>query len=243
MQKNKIPILMYHSICRMPKGTLMRGLNVPKSLFFIQMLILKLFGFKGVSINKLLPYLKGDIKGKVVGITFDDGYQNLIENALPVLNFFKISATCYVVSDEIGKFNSWDTPKGLPYQKLMNQEEIQIWINNQMELGSHSHKHERLGELDFKYASEQIIKSKNDLEKKFRVKVNNFCFPYGSYTNRLINFVEETGYKSATTTNRGRATSNANLFELPRIPITHRTYPHSLLLKIFTEYEDRKKQT
>ena len=76
----KIPILMYHSIESMPKNTVMRSLHVPPKRFEFQMKLLRFLGYKGLSINKLLPYLNGAKHGKVVGITFDDGYQNNLIN-------------------------------------------------------------------------------------------------------------------------------------------------------------------
>ena len=67
---------MYHSIESMPKDTIMRSLHVPPKRFEFQMMLLKFMGYKGLSINKLMPYLNGEKHGKVVGITFDDGYGN-----------------------------------------------------------------------------------------------------------------------------------------------------------------------
>ena len=69
-----IPILMYHSIEAMPKSTVMRSLHVSPKRFEIQMWLLNMLGYKGLSMRELAPYLEGQKTGKVVGITFDDGY-------------------------------------------------------------------------------------------------------------------------------------------------------------------------
>ena len=74
---------MYHSIAAMPKGTVMRSLHVPPKRFSLQMKLLKLLGYQGLSMGDLQPYLDGKKNGKVVGLTFDDGYKNNITNALP----------------------------------------------------------------------------------------------------------------------------------------------------------------
>ena len=57
MSKYNIPILMYHSIELMPKSTVMRSLHVPPRSFKLQMWILKILGYKGLSIRELKPYL------------------------------------------------------------------------------------------------------------------------------------------------------------------------------------------
>ena len=85
MQNIKIPILMYHSIESMPKTTVMRSLHVPPRRFDFQMRMLKMLGYQALSLKKLKPYLDGKKQGKVVGITFDDGYQNNLMNAAPIL--------------------------------------------------------------------------------------------------------------------------------------------------------------
>ena len=80
------PILMYHQIDASPaRGTPLRGLTVTPGSFARQMGLLRLLGYRGVSMTGLEPYLRGETTGKVVGITFDDGYRNNLEHALPVL--------------------------------------------------------------------------------------------------------------------------------------------------------------
>ena len=93
MSNYNIPILMYHSIESMPKSTVMRSLHVPPRRFKFQMWLLKILGYQGLSIRELKPYLDGIKKGKVVGITFDDGYQNILFNAAPILNKYNFTAT------------------------------------------------------------------------------------------------------------------------------------------------------
>ncbi len=86
-----IPILMYHSIESMPRTTIMRSLHVSPRRFKFQMWMLKFLGYQGLSLKNLKPYLDGDKQGKVVGITFDDGYQNNLINAAPILLKYNFS--------------------------------------------------------------------------------------------------------------------------------------------------------
>jgi peptidoglycan/xylan/chitin deacetylase (PgdA/CDA1 family) len=50
-------------------------------------------------------------QGKVVGITFDDGYLENLDNALPILRVNGFTATCYAVSSMIGGTKLWDKDK------------------------------------------------------------------------------------------------------------------------------------
>jgi len=239
MHQKPIPILMYHSIAAMPKGTVMRSLHVPPKLFKLQMWLLKILGYKGLSMSELQPYLTGNKQGKVVGITFDDGFKNNLVDALPVLNKFEFSATCYIISQNVGGINHWDLHKGIPENPLMNENEIKQWIDNGMEIGSHTQNHLRLAECDIKTANREIHQSKLDLENQFNCSVNHFCYPYGSYNDEIVAIAKTTGYSTSTTVNRGRAKCGDNLLTLSRVPVTHRTFIHLFLMKILSKYEDK----
>ena len=239
MQQKPIPILMYHSIAAMPKGTVMRSLHVPPKLFRLQMRLLKILGYKGLSMDDLQPYLTGEKVGKVVGITFDDGFKNNLVEALPILKKNGFSATCYIISKNIGGINHWDLDKGISENPLMNENEIKDWIDSGMKIGSHTQNHVHLAESDIKKATEEITQSKLDLEKQFNCPIEHFCYPYGNYNNKIIEITRSAGYNTATTVNRGRVKSGENLFTLPRVPITHRTFAHLFLMKILSKYEDK----
>ena len=240
MPKRAIPILMYHSVEAMPRSTVMRGLHVPPKRFEIQMWLLNMLGYKGLSMRELTPYLEGKKIGKVVGITFDDGYQNSLINAAPILKKYNFSATCYLVSQRIGAYNTWDLDKGLTKLHLMTQSEIQEWLNLGLDIGAHTQTHSLLEELSEQQAQEEIFNCKSELEQMFKVSIKDFCYPYGRFNEPLLNMVKEAGYTTATTMSRGRATSQSNKLTLPRIPITHHTLPHLFLAKILTKYEHKR---
>ena len=240
MQNIKIPILMYHSIESMPKTTVMRSLHVPPRRFDFQMKMLKLLGYQALSLKKLKPYLDGKKQGKVVGITFDDGYQNNLINAVPILLKYNFSATCYIVSENLGLSNTWDQEKGITQRPLMTVDEIKSWLSFGMDIGGHTQTHADLTKISIKAAKREINTSKGDLENTFNTQVTDFCYPFGRFDDLISDLVKESGYLSATTMERGIVKSMTNRFMLPRMPINHRTLPHLFLAKILTNYEDRR---
>ena len=242
MRNLNIPILMYHSIEKMPKSTIMRSLHVSPSKFKFQMWLLNFLGYKAMSMRKLMPYLNGEKTGKVVGVTFDDGYQNNLINAAPILNKYKFSATCYLVSKRIGLSNVWDLEKKITQRPLMNYKEVQNWLDLGMDIGAHSRTHPDLTKLSIKNLKNEIIKCKTDLENEFNIPIVDFCYPFGRLDDSIVKLVSTAGFSSATTMNRGRVSPKNNYFSLPRIPITNRTLPHLFLVKISTKYEDKRGQ-
>ena len=240
MPNFNIPILMYHSIESMPKTTVMRSMHVPPRRFEFQMWMLKKLGYKALSIKKLKPYLDGSKQGKVVGITFDDGYQNNLIKAAPILMKYDFTATCYIVSESIGTSNTWDLENKITQRPLMTENEIHEWLNLGMDIGAHTKTHIDLTRISKSRAQIEINECKINLEKKFQVPITDFCYPFGRYNEIVYNILKNSTYLSATSMHRGRAHAESNSYRLPRIPINHHTLPHLFLLKILTRYEDRR---
>ena len=231
---------MYHSIESVSRSTVMKSLHVSPRKFAFQMWILKALGYKGLCISKLRPYLEGKKTGKVIGITFDDGYQNNLINAAPILRKYNFTATCYLVSRRIGSYNTWDIDKGIPKRPLMNQLEVKEWINFGLDIGAHSQTHTLLEDLSEQEFQDEIFNCKVDLEEMFNISITDFCYPFGRFNETLIDMVKEAGYITATTMIRGRASTQSNKLKLPRIPINYNTLTHLFLAKILTKYEDKR---
>ena len=235
----RIPILMYHQIdAPPPRGTALRGLIVAPASFNWQMGMLRMLGYRGVSMHDLEPYLSGERQGKVVGITFDDGYQNNVQNALPILAKHGFTATCYGVSQEIGGTNRWD--QGIVDEKpLMTRDDWQRWHAAGMDVGSHTQNHVKLTELPDDRAQTQITQSRVELEQAIGCEVHHFCYPYGWYRPEHAAMARAAGYHTATTTQRGRAQPGDDAYTLKRIMISRSTNPLQFFMKIATTYEDR----
>src|SRR6185369_4867241 len=237
-----IPILTYHQIdAPPPSGAPYRSLVVSPAAFARQMGMLRTLGYQGLSMSALEPYLRGDKSGKVVGITLDDGCVNNLEQALPVLQRCDFSATCYIVSGQMGGLNMWDRAKGVPPQPLMDAGQLKAWLAGGQEVGAHTRSHADLLLADDASAREEIAGCKRDLEQSLGTQVRHFCYPYGVHRPEHAAMVREAGYVTATTTQRSRVRPSDDLFELPRVPVLRTTSLPLLLLKLATGYEDRRR--
>lgn len=237
-----IPILTYHQIAAAPpKGSPYRSLYVHPQSFARQMAFLSLLGYRGLSMDGLLPYLRGERVGKVVGITFDDGYLNNLDNALPVLKKYSFSSTCYVVSQQIAKTNSWDREVGIPEVPLMSTQQLQQWVAGGQTLGAHTRNHVHLPQLDAAACHEEIAGCKAELEQIVGSSIGHFCYPYGDYAAEHMAMVQDTGYATATTTQRARVRLGDGLCQLPRVPVLRSTTLPVFWVKLATAYEDRRR--
>lgn len=237
-----IPILVYHQISEAPpKGAPFRGLYVSPGAFGRQMALLKLLGYQGLAMSALLPHLKGERSGKVVGITFDDGYLNNLTHALPVLQRHGFSSTCYAVSNLLGRTNVWDQGIGIAQVPLMDSGQLRQWVAGGQEVGSHTQNHARLLQSDGATARAEMTQDKAALEAILARPVQHFCYPYGEYSTEHVVMAREAGFETVTTTRRGRSTVPGNLLELPRVPVVRSTSLPVFWLKIATAYEDRER--
>ena len=236
-----IPILMYHQIDVPPaRGTPLRGLVVSPGSFARQMFLLKRLGYRGLAMRDLEPYLRGEKRGRVVGITFDDGYRNNVQNALPVLMKHGFGATCYAVSGMIGAVNSWDREVGVAQKPLMSAKDWRVWLEKGMEVGSHTRTHADLSKLGADEAAREIALSRHELEDGLQCEVRHFCYPYGRFDTTHRQLVQAAGYVTATTTHRGRAQVGDDLYALRRVLVAQATHLLQFALKIMSSYEDRR---
>jgi peptidoglycan/xylan/chitin deacetylase (PgdA/CDA1 family) len=239
---HSIPILTYHHTEQAPpKGFAMRSLWVSPSSFATQMQWLARLGYRGLAMSELMPYLRGEKSGKVVGITLDDGYQSNLLHALPILKNMGFSATCYVVSGKLGQHNEWDESLGMAQAALMGVEEMRTWVAAGMEVGSHTCSHADLNQISLAEAGHELLQSKSDLENLLQKPVTQFCYPYGHFSPEHESLVSQSGYVAATTTHRGRACATDRMTALPRVPVVRSTYSLQFLLKVLTRYEDSKR--
>jgi peptidoglycan/xylan/chitin deacetylase (PgdA/CDA1 family) len=244
LNRQPIPILVYHQIAEAPpKGSSpFRGLYVSPAAFARQMAWLKRLGYTGLSMSGLLPYLRGELSGKVVGITFDDGYLNNLSHALPVLVKQGFSSTCYAVSGLLGKTNVWDEGIGIPQTPLMDEGEIRQWVAGGQEIGSHTRSHANLMETDEAGCIEEMVLGKTGLEAVTGGPVAHFCYPYGHFEARHVEMARTLGFATATTTQRSRCHGGMDLLQLPRVPVLRSTTLPVFWLKVATAYEDRRKK-
>jgi peptidoglycan/xylan/chitin deacetylase (PgdA/CDA1 family) len=174
-------------------------------------------GWRGTSMSEGFDYLIGQRTGRVAVITFDDGFVDNLEHALPILKDFGFSATCYFVADQIGGFNAWDHEELRVRKPLMNRAQIREWIAAGMGIGSHTLSHPHLTKLSGAEKAREIIDSRHKLEDQLGYVVRHFCFPYGDHDAECLGAVMRARYDTAVTTNRGRAKRGDNLLALPRL--------------------------
>lgn len=211
-------ILTYHHVGPRPRGVRLKGLYVGSKLFAQQMGELKTEGFETDTFGTVCS---SRVPPKRVFITFDDGFSDVFENALPLLRQHGFGSIQFLVADLLGATSEWQKSSGELPGTLMDRTQIEDWLAAGQEIGSHTLTHPRLTHVSTSQAREEIIGSKKKLEDIFGRAVEHFCYPYGDWNPEIRDFVAEAGYKSACITKFGVNTPEADRFALTRITVRY----------------------
>ena len=185
-------IFMYHSVGVRPHDP--NNLCVTPERFEEQMAALKRRGLRGVSIAELQAARAAGSARGLIGLTFDDGYTDVVDNALPILQKFGFSGTFYVLAGRIGGANEWD--EGTPWP-LVDEAGIRRWADAGFEVGSHGTLHLKLEGADPEVLRSEVVDSREKLSALLGKPVDGYCYAYGSMDAAARAAVAEAGYEHA----------------------------------------------
>jgi peptidoglycan/xylan/chitin deacetylase (PgdA/CDA1 family) len=217
-----VPILTYHSID--DSGSL---ISVSPADFTAQMEYLHHHGFRSLSLRDYvtqLPLGRLPARGACV-ITFDDGFRNVHEIALPILRRLGFVATVFVPVDHVGGSATWTMRPGLPQLPLMSWEELAELQAAGFDIQSHACKHPFLTALNRAAATREIVESKREIERRLRNATDLFCYPYGDWNADVAAILRDAGYRGAVSLEFGVNPRRGDLFRLRRIGSAHFTSP------------------
>jgi len=218
----RVPILMYHKVERLNRRSTVQGHYVSPKLFKRQMAVLSAMGYTAVPLSSL--YKPGaKMPRKPVVITFDDGYVNFLTHALPVLKSHSFVSTVFLVANQLGGTNAWDTKEGDVEERLMDVPQILSARQAGTEFGSHTLDHADLQAISADEAWNQIDGSKKKLEAELAFSIEAFCYPYGRKTPEVCDMVKRAGYRLACSTEKGLNTDDTNHYALRRINVRRDT--------------------
>ena len=190
---NKPVILMYHSI--VPYEVDPSRTTVHPQRFEQHMRWLHQRGRRGTSVRELLEARQNGAADGLVGITFDDGYSDFIDNALPVLQRYGFNATVFMLGGRLGGDNSWipDDPR----KDLLTAEQIKQLAASGIEIGSHGLLHPSLPSVDEATLADELQNSRRVLQDVSGQEVPGFAYPFGHLDARAFRGVQDAGYDYA----------------------------------------------
>ncbi len=162
------------------------------------------------------------LKGKNCIITFDDGFVNQLEFAVPILQKYKLKATFFIPLSYLGKSDTWNDGK-VP---IMTAQQLQALPPETIELAYHSFQHKKYTELTTSEIAEDC-KNCFDVVAAENLKFTNvLAYPYGKFPRntpkkeQFFQQLQQNGFQLALRIgNRIEGFPFKNKFELNRIDV------------------------
>jgi peptidoglycan/xylan/chitin deacetylase (PgdA/CDA1 family) len=183
-------VLMYHSVAPYEQDPY--GITVSPARFERQMRWLRRRGLRGVSMSTLLDAWRAGRSRGLIGLTFDDGYADFLEYAVPVLAQYGFGATAFPVAGLLGGNNGWD-PDG-PRKPLMTEAQVRKVAEAGFEIGSHGMRHLSLPGTPAAAVAAEAEESRAILRAVSGQDVAGFCYPFGHVDAPAVDAVRAAGY-------------------------------------------------
>lgn len=212
LKENPDPaVLVYHSI-DMDKWFF----SVTPAMFDHQMKYLRSF-CNPVSLSDIVDSLKNNsrLPPRSVAITFDDGYEDFIYRALPILEKYHIPATLFVLAGPVDHSQlGTERPLIHPsrWRELLSKSRL-------IQIGSHAVSHRKLSRLGPEELRHEVEGSKSSIEKEIESQVDFLAYPKGNFNKTVMDAAHEAGYKGAVTVVQRLVKKGDSFFAIPRIQV------------------------
>ncbi|MGH3003901.1 MAG: polysaccharide deacetylase family protein [Gaiellaceae bacterium] len=183
-------------------------------------------GYRSVTFDELVAERPA---GRVVAITFDDGYRSVLDHGLPILESFAMHATVFVPTDYVEQerladwpgMEPWLTPSQEENLRIMSWDDVRTLAAAGWEIGSHTRSHRRLRGLGSSELDRELRGSRLTCEERIQAPCRSIAYPYGSPGVDLdaaaAQAAAAAGYTAGATVPRRLAPAEALLW--PRVSI------------------------
>lgn len=231
-----IKVLMYHRIVKNEKKGRDKY-SVTIKDFRTQLKVLEMLNFTPITFQDYKLYLeeKLTLPKKPIILTFDDGYLDTFELAIPALLDFDMRAVIFVMGDRSLQRADWDEKKS--GSELMSNEQILVASTLGFEIGAHSMNHKNLTELSEIELREELMDSMKSIESILGKQIYSFAYPYGATNEKVSRITEECGFTFGCGVYSGPPAFSEDFFDFRRFSIGSRTGILRFLLYMVTPYQ------
>lgn len=141
-----------------------------------------------------------------VAISIDDAFLSVYKEAFPRLQSYGFPLTLFVATNAIDRnlrgYATWD--------------QIREMQAAGVEIGSQSHTHPHMHQIDLEKARQEIETSNNRFIEELGIKPQLFAYPYGEYNLAIRDLIKEMGFYAAFGQHSGIMHKTLHPFEFPR---------------------------
>lgn len=206
----KLPVLMYHSICK--NGGKTGKYIISENNFENDLKYLKDNGYTTIVFKDLINYVenKAELPSKPVMLTFDDGYFNNYVYAYPLLKEYEARAVLSIIGYYTDLYTK--TPDENPAYSHVTWENVKEMISSgAFEVQNHSYNlhstdkgrngsKKKRGESAEEYRA-MLIEDLGKLQEEFKTNIGAvpiaYTYPFGSVSNASFPIIKELGFRAS----------------------------------------------
>ncbi len=176
-----------------------------------------------VSLSQALSALRarGGSGEAAVAVTFDDGYLDNFECALPILERLGVSAGFFIVTAIVGTRQVIERYRDCcDSDTCMDWGQVKELLARGHEVGGHGRTHCELAGLEPTELDQEIAGCRRDLEGETGRSPSFFCYPRGSENPRVRSRVASSGFEAALTVYPGANVPGCDPLALRRTEIS-----------------------
>lgn len=207
----RVPILTWHRV-HLFATEITKSIpdeTVEPSVFSAEIAALADHGYRSITQMQLYDALfRGTpLPPKPVLLTVDDGYVDDVKQILPVLRAHRMVATFYIIT---GRFHE---------PGFVNATQVRQLDAAGMDVGAHTRTHVPLNVIPTGEMKNQVLGSRDDLQRALGHPVQWFAYPYGAFSPAVVAEVRRAGFVLAVTTQGGTVASSTAPLTMPRIHV------------------------
>ncbi len=210
------PVLCYHRV----GGPLELGITrVAQCTFARQMMELARAGWRTLTLAEFgqrVTHHASRIPHPELLLTFDDGYASLAEHVYPVLADMGFTATTFLITDYVGRLNTWDVRYTWDRLAHLDWDTVGRWQERGFDFASHSATHARLTWLSQAHAAAELERSRETLRHRLGPQATRaVAYPFGARDERIERLARAAGYELGF----GGVQGNGSPLALARLPV------------------------
>ena len=226
-------VLMYHGVGTRPAHRDPFCLFVPPEILYRQLRGLLDRGWTPLTLGR---YLRGGCPRRSVLVTFDDGYQGLLDEGLPVLRKLRFPATAFVLTGVLGGTSTWMTD--MPDEPLLDAAGVRRLAEAGLDVECHGWDHSDLANASPETLTRNLKDAAAVLADITGRRARAYAYPYGTHDAAARRAVADAGFEIAFSVHEG-----AGRYAVPRVDINATEVDATFRLKTWRGYHAARRMS
>lgn len=226
---DSVPVLMYHHMLSKTDQSRYATNDIVtfKEEFEKQLQWLKSEGYQSISPEQLVAwyYDGAALPEKSVMLTFDDGYMSNYIYAYPLLKEYGFTAVIFSVTGKIStqsvSFQA-NQVNMLDAASMSAGGDVFYYASHTHDLHTLNGKHSALVDATASTVTADLTQSLQTLSAYPSASTAIFSYPYGNYSDAVIDVLKQNGIRLAFRATKGKLTRDSDPFALPRYPVSYK---------------------